>query len=167
MSINTGHTYSVLNLSLPQALRDAQLSATKLHASARGEIRRTSSTSAGLPQTIPAPQPGIDAASNQVMAELKEIAKRLFVLCSPWPMWKVSGSLFITELPSDANQDQPALGDIIENDEIGDRILSFVPQQLRVSFLSLSGQRLVSRHFSLDSLLNSYPDINNYRLGRQ
>ena len=96
------------------------------------------------PPPLSPPQPGTAAGVNQAVRELKEVAKKLFVLCSPWPAWRVSGS-FIAELPSEADQDQPAPGNITENDIIGDHILSFAPLHLCGPFLSASGQRLVDR----------------------
>lgn len=99
--------------------------------------------------------------AGQLTDELKAVARKLFVFGSPWPEWKTSGS-FITELPSDANQDQPAPGDVAGNDAIGNRILLFVPNHLRESFLSPSGQRLVS-HLLLCSPFNSCPETDGPR----
>ena len=83
---------------------------------------------------------------NQV-EELKEVSKKIFVLCSPWPAWIVSGS-FITEFDPEAGSDQPTPRSITESDIAGDRILSFIPVQLHGLFLSSDGQKLVS-HFQL------------------
>ena len=99
---------------------------------------------------LPGTAAGVNQAARELNTELKEVAKKLFVLCLPWPAWRVSGS-FIAELPSEADQDQPVPGDITENDVIGDHILLFTPLHLRGPFLSASGQRLVS-YFSPHSL---------------
>ena len=71
----------------------------------------------------------------------------MVILCSPWPEWDVSGSS-ITELPPETGSKQSTSGDNIDKSVISNRILSFVPPQLRELFLSSRGQRLVS-HFEL------------------
>jgi hypothetical protein len=77
------------------------------------------------------------------------------MLCSPWPIWRISGS-FIAELPSDPEKgsDKPSPKFITETDAVGHHILSFVPKDLRPAFLSLPGQKIVSL-FS-PSKLNTY-----------
>ena len=141
--VNGSYIYLTLDQRLRQALHDAQLSTTKLQANARTEIRRSSSGSAAS-SIFSAPPLGTDGGTKEIHKELKNLGTRLFILCSPWPIWKISGS-FIAELPAEANQSQPEiLSDIPVNDVTSYRILSNVPEHLRKSFLSSAGQQLVS-----------------------
>ena len=83
--------------------------------------------------------------TDQFKSELKEVARKLVVLCTPWPDWKVSGP-FIAELPevgTDSDKELPGVI-ITKNDTVGDRILSFVPGHLHEAFLSPFGQKIVS-----------------------
>lgn len=127
----------------PQALRDAQLSATKWRAEAQ-ELRRTSSAPSRSQQSISAPAPGADR-NKETEDRLKEIAWKILTLCSPWPIWSISES-FIAEPPEIHETEPGSLPpvDITANDITGDRILSLVPQNLHGAFLSSSGQGVVS-----------------------
>jgi hypothetical protein len=90
------------------------------------------------------PPPG-DDRQKEVESGLQEVAKKLFMLCSPWAVWRTSGS-FIAELPDVLESDEPGKPPppLTETDTVGERILAFVPQQLLEAFLSSSGQAIVS-----------------------
>ena len=97
------------------------------------------------PSSTPS-DPGADKLKI-IKEELRELGLQLFVLGSPWPTWKISGS-FIRELddiPED-DSDDPDKPSVVftENDAVGDRILRLVPQHLREAFLSQAGQKIVS-----------------------
>ena len=135
-----GHCLQLTPLS--QALRDTQLSVAKLHAETQA-ICRTSSAPAAPQQSASAPLVETDKEA-QTRDELKEPAKKLTVLCSPWPVWRISGQ-FIVELPDNvALKDSDKARVIMENDPAGDNILSYVPQHLYESFISVTGQKIVS-----------------------
>ena len=70
---------------------------------------------------------------------LREIGKKILILCTPWPSWRVSGC-WIAEA-SDAS----ATGKITATDDTGGEILSYVPLALVADFLSHDGQKIVSR----------------------
>ena len=132
----------MLNVPLSQALCDTQLSVAKLHAETRA-ICRTSSAPAAPQRSVSAPLVETDK-ETRTRSELKKVTKKLTVLCSPWPVWKISGS-FIVELPGDAalkNSDKARV--ITDNDPASDYILSLVPQHLYESFVSVTGQKIVS-----------------------
>ena len=132
----------MLNESLSQALRDTQLSVSKLHAEMRA-ICRTSSAPAAPQRSVSAPLVETNKEA-QTRSELKEVAKKLTILCSPWPAWRISGP-FIVELPDDiARKDSDKARVIMENDPACDRVLSYVPQHLYESFVSVAGQKIVS-----------------------
>jgi len=86
----------------------------------------------------------------------------MVILCSPWPEWDISGSS-ITELPPKTGSKQSTSGDNIDKSVISNRILLFVPPQLRELFLSSHGQRLVS-HFEL-YFLDSDSDAERLKVG--
>jgi hypothetical protein len=72
---------------------------------------------------------------DDLRVALREVGKKIFILCTPWPSWTVSGC-WIT--------DTPAAGNITATDAAGREVLSFVPLPLVVDFLSEPGQTLVS-----------------------
>lgn len=136
----------MLNPSLSKALRDSQLLTSRLQSEAVRQVRGASSASTTLQRAADTPLSGADDGQDKSKRELETLAKRLFILCSPWPIWKTSGA-FITELTESSDSDLNKLSPevITENDVIGERILSeFVPEHLREVFLSSGGQEIVS-----------------------
>ena len=76
---------------------------------------------------------------NALKEPLREIGKKILILCTPWPSWTISGSFII------GASDTPVTGDITATDNAGTEILSYVPSWLVPHFLSAAGQALVSR----------------------
>ena len=73
--------------------------------------------------------------SNELRESLWEVGRKIFSLCAPWPLWKISGC-FVTEIPTP--------GPIIESNVGGEEILSLVPLPFIADFLSAVGQSIVS-----------------------
>jgi hypothetical protein len=71
--------------------------------------------------------------------ELKFVARKLFVLYSPWPSWRTSGYYIVGDSNASATER------ITATDEAGREILSYVPVPFEGDFLSNAGQSLVSR----------------------
>jgi hypothetical protein len=84
---------------------------------------------------------------DQYSRELKQLAKQLFVLCAPWPEWKISGSFIAESATDEVGLDENLPVGITKNDAAGDRILVFIPESMHRVFLSSSGQRIVSSPF--------------------
>lgn len=91
------------------------------------------SSASARSQTVAMP-PDDDTAK-----ELKLVAKKLFVLYSPWPSWRISGYCIAGDSNASATER------ISTTDEAGREILSYVPVPLEGDFLSNAGQSLVSR----------------------
>ena len=143
MMVNGLYIYLTLDQCLRQALHNAQLSTTKPQANARAEIHRSSSGSAAS-SIFSTPPLGTDRGTEEIHKELKNLGTWLFILCSPWLIWKISG-LFIAELPTEVDQSQPEiLSDIPVNNMTSHQILLNIPEHLCKSFLSSAGQQLVS-----------------------
>jgi hypothetical protein len=106
------------------------LSASEAHSKAQQDARSGSSASAKLRA---AETPG-----DETKKELKAVATKLIALCSPWPLWNISGC-WIT-----GGSDLPTNGAITATDAIGKEILSYVPLSLVADFLSKKGQTIVS-----------------------
>jgi hypothetical protein len=81
-----------------------------------------------------AAKPEVDSETKK---EYRGVAGQLFVLCTPWPLWSVSGSCVIGGTP--------ATGRARETDDAGREILSYVPLSLVADFLTKTGQSEVSR----------------------
>jgi hypothetical protein len=79
-------------------------------------------------------KPEVDSETKK---EYRGIAGQLFVLCTPWPLWSVSGSWIVGGTP--------ATGRITATDDAGMEILSYVPLPLVADFLTKTGQFEVSR----------------------
>ena len=75
---------------------------------------------------------------RDVIKVLERAGKMIFVLCTPWKSWKVSGS-WIAEASSLLDA-----GNITATDDVGREILSYVPLPFVADFLSSTGQDLVS-----------------------
>jgi hypothetical protein len=85
---------------------------------------------------------------DQLSCELKQVAKKLFVLYAPWPEWKISGSFIVESTTDEVGPDQQLPVGITKNDAVGDRILAFIPESMHRLFFSSSGQRIVSSPFA-------------------
>jgi hypothetical protein len=75
---------------------------------------------------------------GDVGKSIKQVAKKLFILYSPWPSWTISGCWIAGASTT------PATGKITETDDAGKEILSYVPFSLTADFLSKAGQSIVS-----------------------
>ena len=94
----------------------------------------------------------IEKPTDDKKKELREVGRRLFILCSPWKSWTVSGC-YIVGSPGTL-----AAEGITATDSIGNEILSHVPVSLVADFLSRSGQSFVSRpspHCTTSILINN------------
>ena len=74
--------------------------------------------------------------THELKKALHDAGKKIFSLCSPWPLWTISGC-YIADAPTGA-------GRITETDIGGKEILSFVPLPYIADFLSPAGQSMVS-----------------------
>jgi hypothetical protein len=118
------------------------LSAGDLHSKVRRDARTASSVSAK--------SRAVDALDDYTKTELKDAAKKLLILCTPWPLWTVSGC-WITG-PSHS----PTAGVITATDTAGKEILSYIPRSVLQVFFSKAGQSLVSFTDSITSTLTNY-----------
>jgi hypothetical protein len=147
--VSIGHYFYCslsLNALISQALRNTQLSITRMQTDTRKASRTPPTSSTGSQQaTVSAQLPESDV-QKKIGKGLSDTAKKLFVLFSPWPLWVVSGESFITAPPTrtGTNPGGPSPARITQNDTVGDHILSFVPHHLHEAFLSLAGQKIVS-----------------------
>lgn len=120
---------------LPQALRQAQLSASDAHSQAQKDARNGSSASA---KSRVVKKPADDAAKA-----LQAAGRKILILCTPWPLWTISGSWIV------GGSGASAARQISANDEAGKEVLSYVPRPLMTDFFSKAGQNLVSPCFSI------------------
>jgi hypothetical protein len=102
------------------------LSTSKAHSKGQQDARSGSSASAKLRAA--------ETPKDETKKELKAVATKLIVLCSPWLLWKISGC-WIT-----GGSDLPANGAITATDAIRKEILSYVPLSLVADFLSKNSQ---------------------------
>jgi len=96
----------------------------------------------------------VEKPAKDTKDALREVAKRIFILYSPWKSWSVSGCYIVGSLGALATEG------ITANDSPGNEILSYVPASLAADFMSNSGQALVSRprpHYISSVLINN-PD---------
>ena len=101
---------------------------------------------------------------DPLKAPLREVGLKILILCTPWPLWTVSGP-WIAGAPDAPALDAPALDapvvrNITATDDTGREILSYVPLPLVSDFLSTAGQTLVSHLelFLLFSTLTNDPN---------
>ena len=87
---------------------------------------------------------------DETKKALQEAAKKLMVLCTPWPSWVVSGCWII------GTPHPPAASTITATDIAGREILSYVPLPIVADFLSKPGQSVVSCLFYILSIFTNY-----------
>ena len=79
-----------------------------------------------------------EAPKDDTKKGLQDVAKKLLVLCTPWPLWIVSGCWIV------GASNLPTPGVITATDIAGREILSYVPLPIVKDFLSKTGQSIVS-----------------------
>ena len=119
------------NIPSQQALNQAHISLSEMHSKAQQVARSVSSTTAN---SRAVETPG-DKATKK---ELQEVARKLLVLCAPWPLWKVYGCWIVGATNS------PVAGTVTATDIAGKKFLSYVPLPIVAEFLSKPGQAVVS-----------------------
>jgi len=90
--------------------------------------------------------------NDAMKKELQDVAKKLLVLCAPWPLWMVSGCWIIGALCL------PATSAIMATNSAGNEILSYVPLPILADFLSKTGQSIISSPNTFSILTNSLND---------
>ena len=92
--------------------------------------------------------------TEEVSKALYLAGQQIFVMCTPWPSWMISGDRIAGDPKT------PAAGKINETDDAGREILSYVPPQLIPDFLSAAGQKIV-RYLKLLCISSALTNVLN------
>ena len=109
------------------------MSAGNAHAQAQRDVRNGSSVSTGTRSS----KQLLDTTDSD---NIQDAGTKIFMLCTPWPEWTVSGQFLVG---SARGIDSSA---ITASDRDGEEILSHIPPSSLRAFMSRAGQSAVSHH---------------------